>query len=50
MHQLFLLYMKDCVHYASTIIVISDGLGSFNLGGLQANLKGVPPLPQEQKQ
>ena len=48
MHQLFLLYLKDCFRYALTVIVVSDGMCSFNLGGLRADLKeglgeGVEP-------
>ena len=29
--------------------MVSDGTCSFNLGGLQADLKGVPPTPRKEK-
>ena len=40
MHQLFLLCLKDCFRDASTVPVVSDGMCSFKLRGLQADLNG----------
>jgi len=33
-------YLVHCVSYAFNITVVSDGIYSINLGGLQADLKG----------
>ena len=37
---IFLLYLMSCVSYASNILVVSDGVKSAKLGGLQADFKG----------
>ena len=34
------MYLKSCISYAYNILVVSDGIDSINLGGLQADLKG----------
>ena len=50
---LFVLYLMECFKYAFNIPVVSDGMYSINLGGLQADLKGGgsgwAETPQEKK-
>ena len=38
---IFVLYLMNCISYAYHIIVVSGGISSINLGGLQADFKGV---------
>ena len=40
MHLIYLLYLMECFKYAFNILIVSDGIYSINLGGLQADLKG----------
>ena len=36
-HIIYLLYLMECFKYAFNILVVSDGVYSINLGGLQAS-------------
>ena len=37
---IFLLYLMSCISNAPTILGVSEGMCSINLGGLQADIKG----------
>ncbi len=38
MDFIYLLYLMECFEYACNILVVSDGIYSINLGGLQADI------------